>query len=95
MKRPWPRWVPVAEMVDRDEKAAQWANGMAGGPDNPLGARALYLYQGNVDTLYRIHSTGETISSGCIRMLNEDIASLYDEASIGTPVTSATGRRHV
>jgi lipoprotein-anchoring transpeptidase ErfK/SrfK len=66
---------------------------MPGGPDNPLGARALYLYQDNVDTLYRIHGTnepssiGKAMSSGCIRMLNEDIASLYDKVAIGTPVT--------
>ena len=93
MKRRWPRWVPPAEMIDRDEKAAKWPNGMPGGPDNPLGARALYLYQDNVDTLYRIHGTnepssiGKAMSSGCIRMLNEDIASLYDKVAIGTPVT--------
>jgi lipoprotein-anchoring transpeptidase ErfK/SrfK len=92
LKRRWPRWVPPAEMVDRDEKAAQWANGMPGGPDNPLGARAFYLYEDGFDTLYRIHGTnepssiGKATSSGCIRMLNEDIASLYDKVEIGTPV---------
>jgi lipoprotein-anchoring transpeptidase ErfK/SrfK len=93
MKRRWPRWVPPPEMIDRDERAAQWPNGMPGGPNNPLGARALYLYQGDVDTLYRIHGTnepssiGKAVSSGCIRMLNEDVASLYDKVKIGTPVT--------
>jgi len=92
MKRRWPRWVPPAEMVDRDEKAAQWVNGMPGGPENPLGARAFYLYADGVDTLYRIHGTnepssiGKATSSGCIRMLNEDIAALYDQVQIGTPV---------
>ena len=92
MKRHWPRWVPPAEMVDRDERAAKWPNGMPGGPDNPLGARALYLFQDGKDTLYRIHGTdepnsiGKAVSSGCIRMLNEDIAELYEEVEIGTPV---------
>src|SRR4051812_48386648 len=92
LKRRWPRWVPPADMVDRDEYAAEWANGMPGGPRNPLGARALYLYQDGVDTLYRIHGTnepssiGKAMSSGCIRMLNEDIAFLYDLVEIGTPV---------
>ena len=91
MKRRWPRWVPPADMVDRDELAARWVNGMPG-LRNPLGARALYLYQDNVDTLYRIHGTnepksiGKAMSSGCIRMLNEDIATLYDKVKIGTPV---------
>jgi lipoprotein-anchoring transpeptidase ErfK/SrfK len=92
MKRRWPRWVPPPEMVYRDENAAKWANGMPGGPDNPLGARALYLYEYGEDTLYRIHGTnqpssiGKALSSGCIRMLNEDIAELYDRVAIGTPV---------
>src|SRR4029078_5007011 len=100
MKRRWPRWVPPAEMVDRDKKAALWVNGMPGGYDNPLGARAFYLYQNGVDTLYRIHGTNEPLSigkaasSGCIRMLNEDIAFLYDQVEVGTPVTvlSAKGQ---
>jgi lipoprotein-anchoring transpeptidase ErfK/SrfK len=80
MKRRWPRWVPPREMVDRDERAREWVNGQPGGPDNPLGARALYLYANGEDTLYRIHGTnephtiGKAMSSGCIRMLNEDIA---------------------
>ena len=65
---------------------------MPGGPDNPLGARALYLFQDGKDTLFRIHGTdepnsiGKAVSSGCIRMLNEDIAELYDEVEIGTLV---------
>lgn len=92
LKRRWPRWVPPAEMVARDPNAAKWPNGMPGGPENPLGARALYLYQGNVDTLYRIHGTndpssiGKAMSSGCIRMLNEDIAELFPRVPIGTRV---------
>ena len=85
MKRRWPRWVPPKEMVDRDKRAKKWANGQPGGPGNPLGARALYLYAGGKDTLYRIHGTtepesiGKSVSSGCIRMLNEDVAELFDQ----------------
>lgn len=91
-KAKWPTWTPPPEMVERDELAAQWAGGMPGGPNNPLGARALYLYQGNVDTLYRIHGTfvpssiGKAVSSGCIRMINADIADLYNRVQIGTRV---------
>ena len=79
-------------MVARDPVAAKWANGMPGGPDNPLGARALYLYQGEVDTLYRIHGTnqpasiGKAVSSGCIRLINADIADLYNRVQIGAKV---------
>jgi lipoprotein-anchoring transpeptidase ErfK/SrfK len=92
MKRRWPRWVPPREMVDRDERARKWVNGQPGGPENPLGARALYLYSGGKDTLYRIHGTNEpksiglAMSSGCIRMLNEDVAELFDNVIVGTPV---------
>ena len=90
MKRRWPRWVPPKEMVDRDKRAKKWVNGQPGGPDNPLGARALYLYSGGKDTLYRIHGTnepqsiGKSVSSGCVRMLNEDVAELFDQVEIGT-----------
>ncbi len=93
MKRRWPRWVPPRDMVRRDKNARRWANGQPGGPDNPLGARALYLHRNGQDTLYRIHGTnqpdsiGRSVSSGCIRMLNEHIAELYDKVRIGTPVT--------
>ena len=65
---------------------------MEGGTDNPLGARALYLYQGGRDTLYRIHGTnepqsiGRAVSSGCIRMLNADVIDLYDRVPVGTKV---------
>jgi len=92
MKRRWPRWVPPHDMVSRNKLAKKWANGMPGGPENPLGARALYLFENSADTLYRIHGTiepesiGKAASSGCIRMLNEDIVSLYDRVEIGTPV---------
>jgi lipoprotein-anchoring transpeptidase ErfK/SrfK len=79
-------------MVLRDKHARRWANGQPGGPGNPLGARALYLHQNGRDTLYRIHGTnqpdsiGKSVSSGCIRMLNEHIAELYDQVGVGTPV---------
>lgn len=91
-KAEWPRWTPPAEMIARDQKLAKWADGMEGGPANPLGARALYLYQGRNDTLFRIHGTnepmsiGQAMSSGCIRMLNTDVIDLYERARIGTPV---------
>jgi lipoprotein-anchoring transpeptidase ErfK/SrfK len=92
MKRRWPRWLPPEEMVYRDAKAMEWVNGMPGGPENPLGARALYLHAFGADTLYRIHGTnepksiGKAMSSGCIRMLNEDVADLFERVPIGTKV---------
>lgn len=88
----WPTWTPPAEMVARDPKARQWAAGMPGGPDNPLGARALYLYEGDSDTIYRIHGTPEPwtigldVSSGCIRMNNDDITDLHSRISVGAKV---------
>ncbi|MDM9625619.1 L,D-transpeptidase [Rhizobium sp. S152] len=88
----WPTWTPPAEMVARDANAAKWAAGMPGGPDNPLGARALYLFDGNQDTIYRIHGTAEPwtigldVSSGCIRMNNNDITDLYSRIKIGAKV---------
>lgn len=92
-KAEWPTWTPPAAMVARDPAAAPWANGMPGGLDNPLGARALYLYQGGRDTLYRIHGTnapwtiGSDVSSGCIRMINHDAIDLYSRVPNGTRVT--------
>lgn len=100
-KAKWPRWVPPKEMVARDHLAAQWANGMPGGLDNPLGARALYLYQGEVDTLYRIHGTsqpqsiGKAVSSGCIRLLNADVADLFERVPIGTKVVVLPSARRL
>ena len=70
-----------------------YADGMEGGSRNPLGARALYLYQGEKDTLYRLHGTsdassiGKAVSSGCIRLLNQDIIDLYNRVPVGTHVT--------
>ena len=91
-KAAWPTWTPPAEMVARDERAAKFAGGMPGGLDNPLGARALYLYQGERDTLYRVHGTtepwsiGTAVSSGCIRLFNHDIIDLHRRVPIGTKV---------
>jgi lipoprotein-anchoring transpeptidase ErfK/SrfK len=91
-KRSWPTWTPPAAMLERDPNARPYANGMPGGLNNPLGARALYLYQGDRDTLYRIHGTnepwtiGKAVSSGCIRMLNQDVIDLYSRVSTGARV---------
>jgi lipoprotein-anchoring transpeptidase ErfK/SrfK len=91
-KAEWPTWTPPPEMIARDPKAAQFANGMPGGPDNPLGARAMYLYSGGQDTIYRIHGTNEpwtigmNISSGCIRLRNDDIIDLYERVAVGAKV---------
>jgi lipoprotein-anchoring transpeptidase ErfK/SrfK len=88
----WPRWTPPPEMVDRDPNVAKWKDGMPGGPDNPLGARALYLFQNGRDTLYRLHGTnapqsiGKAMSSGCIRMINEDVIELYNRSPVGSRV---------
>ncbi|CAN5270069.1 hypothetical protein BH10PSE7_BH10PSE7_36880 [soil metagenome] len=88
----WPAWTPPADMIARRPELAEYAGGMPGGPDNPLGARAMYLYAGGRDTLFRIHGTnepqsiGRAASSGCIRMLNEEVVDLYDHVAIGTKV---------
>ncbi len=79
-------------MIRRKPELAKFANGMPGGPENPLGARALYLFANGRDTLFRIHGTnepqsiGSAASSGCIRMLNEEVTELYDRVFIGTKV---------
>ena len=84
-KREWPDWTPPAQMLQRRPDLPRY---MAGGPDNPLGARAMYL--GN--TLYRIHGSNEpwtigtNVSSGCIRMRNEDVIDLYGRVNVGTRV---------
>jgi lipoprotein-anchoring transpeptidase ErfK/SrfK len=89
----WPAWYPPKEMMDRaaaEHKFVPYS--LEGGSFNPLGARALYLYEGGRDTLYRIHGTneprsiGRSVSSGCIRMLNDDVIDLYGRVSLGTKV---------
>lgn len=99
-KASWPSWTPTADMIKRSpERYAHAAGGMEGGLDNPLGARALYLYQDGKDTLYRIHGTtepwsiGQSVSSGCIRLFNHDIVDLYERVPKGTRVVVlAAGR---
>lgn len=93
-KAEWPSWTPTPSMIRREPKVyAKYAGGMPGGPDNPLGARALYLYRGGRDTLYRIHGTpqpwtiGRSVSSGCIRMVNAHVEDLYERVPLGTKVT--------
>jgi lipoprotein-anchoring transpeptidase ErfK/SrfK len=92
MKREWPTWTPPAEMIDRKPEYAEWVDGMPGGPENPLGARAMYLFDRSGDTGFRIHGTnnpasiGTAASSGCIRMLNNEVTELYSKTPIGTKV---------
>jgi lipoprotein-anchoring transpeptidase ErfK/SrfK len=92
-KQEWPRWIPTKEMQQRDpRKYGQYKDGMPGGPDNPLGARAMYLYQGKSDTHVRIHGTnqpqtiGTNSSNGCFRMVNDHVKDLYSRVKVGTPV---------
>lgn len=97
-KQEWPDWYPPKEMIERrpDLKAKmvklQSGEGMRGGPGNPLGARAMYLWQGDKDTLFRIHGTnepwtiGHSESSGCIRMINQDAIDLYNKVQPGARV---------
>lgn len=97
VKKEWPTWRPTQEMIERDPRAyAKFVDNdyiMPGGPGNPLGARALYLFQNGVDTYFRIHGTiqpesiGQSVSNGCIRMLNDHVIDLYDRVPVGTKVT--------
>lgn len=93
-KAKWPTWRPTDNMIARSpEKYARFTGGMPGGTKNPLGARALYLYRNDRDTLYRIHGTtepssiGRSVSNGCIRMINEHVIDLYKRVPVGAPVT--------
>ena len=92
-KEEWPTWTPPAEMRVRERAAGHiLPASMKGGVDNPLGARAMYLFKGSNDTMYRIHGTnqpwsiGLNLSSGCFRMMNKDVEDLYQRADIGTKV---------
>jgi len=88
-KSEWPRWIPPKQMLQRRPDLPEE---MDGGLENPLGARALYLFQGSKDTLFRIHGTnepdsiGQAVSSGCIRMMNADAIDLYERVKVGTRV---------
>lgn len=91
-KARWPTWTPPRSMIEREPELARYAGGMDPGPENPLGARALYLYQNGRDTLYRLHGTnepwsiGRAMSSGCIRLFNHDIIDLFERTPTGTQV---------
>lgn len=92
-KADWPTWTPTPNMIRRDpEKNLKYAGGLPGGPNNPLGARALYLYRGGNDTMFRIHGTnqpqsiGQAMSSGCVRMMNHDVIDLAARVPVGTKV---------
>jgi lipoprotein-anchoring transpeptidase ErfK/SrfK len=88
----WPGWTPTPSMIRRDPSLAEWADGQPGGPANPLGARALYLATNGVDQGYRIHGTpawrsiGRFDTSGCFRMINQDVIDLYGRVGRGTRV---------
>ena len=95
-KEEWPAWVPTADIKRRMPEVP---NRVEGGPHNPLGARGIYLFQGSKDTLFRIHGTnqpeyiGQAISSGCIRMTNEDVIDLYDRVKMGAVVVVLAPRQ--
>lgn len=99
-KAEWPHWRPTQNMMNREPaRYGHLASGMVGGLSNPLGPRALYLYQGDRDTLFRIHGTtepetiGGAVSSGCIRLINQDIVDLYSRVKIGSRVVVIQGGR--
>ena len=91
-KAEWPTWTPTLNMQRREERYRKLAGGMPGGPNNPLGARAIYLYRNGNDTHFRIHGTnqpesiGLAMSSGCIRMMNHDVIDLYNRIDTGAKV---------
>ncbi|MEZ5804212.1 MAG: L,D-transpeptidase [Rhizobiaceae bacterium] len=99
-KQKWPKWTPPDTMIARDPSLAKWSadnGGMPGGLTNPLGARALYIFQGDEDTLYRVHgspewwSIGKSVSSGCVRMINQDVIDLYDRVPQQSPIIVTGG----
>ncbi|WP_378950983.1 L,D-transpeptidase [Mesorhizobium sp. ANAO-SY3R2] len=92
-KQEWPRWFPTKDMQEREpQKYGKHKDGMNGGPENPLGARAIYLYQGKLDTHIRIHGTnqpqtiGTNSSNGCFRMVNDHVMDLYNRVKMGSEV---------
>ena len=89
----WPNWIPAPYHLQKKPDLAKWLpDGMPGGIDNPLGARAMYLFKGDVDTIYRIHGSaklgdiGKKATAGCIGMLNGDVIDLYSRVQVGTRV---------
>ena len=93
-KKEWPSWTPTPDMIAREpEKFEQWKDGMPGGPSNPLGARALYLFEpGRGDTFLRIHGTnapgtiGSAVSNGCARLINDEAVDLYNRVPLRSRV---------
>lgn len=94
-KQKWPKWTPPAEMIQRQPELEEFSaanGGMPPGIKNPLGARALYIFQDGKDTLYRVHgsqeasSIGRAVSSGCVRLLNQDVIDLYERVLTGSPI---------
>lgn len=91
-KRKWPTWTPPAEMIARQPELEIYRRGQPPGLLNALGARALYIHQGNRDTLYRLHGTmdvasiGKAVSSGCVRLLFQDVIDLHDRVPNGAPI---------
>jgi lipoprotein-anchoring transpeptidase ErfK/SrfK len=109
-KQKWPRWFPPEEMIARQPELEkyraiqipgtnEWEGGMEAGVSNPLGARALYIFQDGKDTLYRLHgspewaSIGKSVSSGCVRLMHQDIIDLYDRVPDGAPMVVTSGLR--
>ncbi|SFZ85371.1 Lipoprotein-anchoring transpeptidase ErfK/SrfK [Devosia enhydra] len=94
-KRKWPTWTPPAEMIAREPYLEPYRRGMPPGIENPLGARALYIFEGGRDTIYRLHgnpderSIGQAVSSGCVRLLNQDVIDLYNRVKDGSPILVA------
>lgn len=91
-KQEWPTWTPPAAMIEREPELEEFRNGMAPGLQNPLGARALYIFEDGRDTLYRLHgnpdetSIGRAVSSGCVRLLHQDVIDLYGRVPVGSKV---------
>jgi len=92
LKREWPTWTPPAAMIKRQPELAKWRNGMPPSLSNPLGARAMYLFNKGGDSGYRLHgspewnSIGHAMSSGCVRLMNQDIIDLYNRVEVGAKV---------
>lgn len=96
-KRAWPRWTPPAEMIARQPELEKFRYGQEPGLDNPLGARALYIFKDGRDTLYRLHGTsdaasiGKAVSSGCVRLINQDVIDLYSRVQNGATIIVLQG----